>query len=161
MRRLALFSTLSVFVALSACSSSPKVTTDSAPGANFSKYKTFSFISQMPAGANPVAVERIQQNIGGALAGKGYAKGEPGDLTIVTTVGAQDKTQINTWGYWGMRADVYQYTEGKLSVDVFDTKTRQALWHGQATENIDPNKPDPAAVNAAVASVMASFPTRG
>ena len=158
MRRLTLFSTFFAIITLAACSSSPKVSTESAPGANFSGYKTFTFVSQMPAGGNPVAVERIQQNVGSALAGKGYTKGQPGDLTVVTTVGAQDRTQINTWGYWGMRADVYQYTEGKLAVDVFDTKTKQALWHGQATETIDPNKPDPAAINAAVASVMASFP---
>jgi hypothetical protein len=160
MRRLALFSTLSAMVALCACSASPKVSSESAAGANFASYKTFTFISQTPAGGNPVAVGRIQQNVGSALAAKGYTQGQPGDLTVVTTVGAQDRTQIDTWGYWGMRADVYQYTEGKLAVDVFDTKTRKALWHGQATETIDPNKPDPAAINAAVTSVMASFPAR-
>jgi hypothetical protein len=161
MHRPALFLTFAAVVALSACSSSPTVSSDVVPGVNFSAYKTFSFITEAPRGANPVAVERIQQDVGSALSGKGYAQGQPGDLTVVTTVGAQNRTQVNSWGWWGLRTDVYQYTEGQLAVDVYDTKTKQALWHGQAEQRIDPNKPDPDAVNAAVASVMASFPARG
>ena len=161
MHRRGLFLTFAAIVTLSACSSSPTVSTDVAPGANFSAYKTFSFVAEAPRGADPVSVERIQQDVGSALSGKGYTQGQPGDLTVVTRVGAQNRTQVNTWGYWGLRTDVYQYTEGQLAVDVFDTKTRQPLWHGQAEERIDPNKTDPAAISAAVASVMSSFPAHG
>jgi hypothetical protein len=156
-----IFLTFAAIVTLSACSSSPTVSSDVVPGVNFSAYKTFSFITEAPRGANPVAVERIQQDVGSALSGKGYAQGQPGDLTVVTTVGAQNRTQVNSWGWWGLRTDVYQYTEGQLAVDVYDTKTKQPLWHGQAEQRIDPNKVDPETVNAAVASVMASFPAHG
>jgi hypothetical protein len=55
--------------------------------------------------------------------------------------------------------DVYQYTEGTLSVDAFDAKTRQPLWHGQATGTVS-SKPNPEKVEKAVAKIMAQFPAK-
>jgi hypothetical protein len=139
----------------------PKVSADSTPGANFGAYQTFAFVNaQPPAGMNPVAFERIRQGVERGMAGKGYSKAETGDLSVIITVGARDKTDVQTWGRFGRQVDVYQFTEGQLSVDVFDTKTRQPLWHGQATETIDPQKPNPQKVEAAVTAVMAKFPAR-
>jgi hypothetical protein len=152
---------LAAIAGLSACTSSPKVASDVTPGANFGAYRSYAFVNTMaPAGMDPVAFERIQQDVGGALAGKGYTAGTPGDMSVVVTLGARERTDINTWGAFGRQLDVHQYTEGKLAVDVFDTKTRQPLWHGQATETINPNNSDPSAVNVAVADVMNSFPVR-
>jgi hypothetical protein len=161
MHRREIFVLFAAVVTVSACSTSPKVSSEAAPGVSFAGYKTFSFVTEAPRGANPVAVEQIQQDVGSAMAGKGYTHGQPGDLTVVTSVGAQNRTQVNTWGWWGQNVDVYQYTEGQLAVDVYDTKTKQALWHGQATEKINPGQPDPAKINEAVAEVMASFPATG
>lgn len=139
----------------------PKVSADTTPGANFASYGTFTFVNAQPqAGMNPVAYERIRQGVETGLTGKGYAKGEPGDLSVIITVGAKDKTDIQTWGRWGRQVDVRQYTEGQLSVDVFDTKTRQPLWHGQATETVNPKKLQPEKVEAAVAAIMTRFPAR-
>lgn len=148
-------------IALAACASKPQVSSDVTPGANLAAYRTFAFVNPTPPGGmDPVAYERILQDVGNALSAKGYAKADPGDLSVILTLGARDRTDINTWGAFGRQVDVYQYTEGKLAVDVFNTKTRQPLWHGQASETIDPNKPDPTAVNTAVTSLMASFPPR-
>src|SRR5215469_14670703 len=61
---------LAAITTLSGCASSPTVSSDVTPGVNFSGYKTFSFITEAPRGANPVAVERIKQDIGSALSGK-------------------------------------------------------------------------------------------
>jgi hypothetical protein len=161
MRRRELIVILAAIAGLSACKSSPNVSTDVTPGANFSAYRSFAFVNTAPpAGLDPVLYERIQQDVGSALRGKGYTSGAPGDLSVIVTLGAKDRTDINTWGTFGRQVDVYQYTEGKLAVDVFDTKTRRPVWHGQATETIQPDKPDPAAINTAVASVMSSFPVR-
>jgi hypothetical protein len=55
---------------------------------------------------------------------------------------------------------VRQYTEGQLSVDVFDTKTRQPLWHGQATGTVNPQKLDARKIDAAAADIMTKFPAR-
>jgi hypothetical protein len=161
MRRRDLVAALAAAAALVACASQPKVTSDVTPGANLAAYKTFALVEQRaPGGMDPVAFERIRQGVSDALVTKGYTRAEPGDLSVIVTLGARDKTDINTWGRFGRQVDVYQYTEGKMSVDVFDTKTRQPLWHSQATETIHPEHPDPAAIAAAVTSVMASFPPR-
>lgn len=139
----------------------PKVSADTTPGANFAAYQTFAFVNpQPPAGMNPVAYERIRQGVEQGLTGKGYSKAEQGDLSVVITVGARDKTDVETWGRFGRQVDVHQYTEGQLSVDVFDTKTQQPLWHGQATETVNPQKVDPQKIEAAVTGIMAKFPAR-
>ena len=139
----------------------PKVSTDTTPGANFATYRTFTFVNALPpAGMDPVGYERIRQGVEQGLTGKGFSKAEPGDLSVIITVGAKNKTDVNTWGRFGQQVDVYQYTVGSLSVDVFDTKTKQPLWHGQATETIDPQKPNPQKIDAAVADLMAKFPAR-
>lgn len=141
----------------------PKVSADTTPGANFAAYQTFAFVNpQPPAGIDPVAYERIRQGVEQGLSGKGYAKaaGDTGDLSVIITVGGRNKTDVETWGRFGRQVDVHQYTEGQLSVDVFDTKTRQPLWHGQATETIDPQKLNPQKVEEAVTDVMAKFPAR-
>jgi len=149
-------------LALSACASTPDVTSDTTPGANFANYKTFTWVNPLPpAGMNPVAFERIRQGVEGQLTTKGYSKADPGDLSVILTLGARDKTDVTTWGRFGQQVEVYNYTEGKLSVDVLDTKTRQPLWHGQATQTITPGKTDPALIDAAVSGVMAKFPARG
>ncbi|MGH6909417.1 MAG: DUF4136 domain-containing protein [Phenylobacterium sp.] len=149
-------------LALSACASTPTVTSDTTPGANFANYKTYTWVNPLPpAGMNPVAFERIRQGIDGALSAKGYSKADPGDLSVILTLGARDKTDVTTWGRFGQQVDIYNYTEGKLSVDIFDTKTKQPLWHGSATQTIDPGKSDPAMIDAAVSGVMAKFPGHG
>ena len=149
-------------LALSACASTPTVSSDVTPGANFASYSTFAWVdTRPPAGMNPVAFERIRQGVEGSLTAKGYSKADPGDLSVIVTLGARDKTDVTTWGRFGRQVDVYQYTEGKLSVDVFDTKTKQPLWHGSATQTITPGKSDPAMIDAAVSGVMAKFPAHG
>ena len=148
-------------LALSACASTPVVTSDTTPGANFSNYKTFVLVNpQPPGGMNPVSFERIRQGVENSMTAKGFTKADPADLSVILTLGARDKTDVTTWGRFGQQVDVYNYTEGKLAVDIFDSNTKQALWHGSATQTIDPNKSDPAMIDAAVSGVMAKFPGR-
>lgn len=149
-------------IPLTSVAAKPKVTTQALPGVNFSSYKTFAWASSAPPGGmNPVMFQQIMADIDAALAQKGYQKGEPGDMTLILTVGAQDKTDVTSWGRFGLQTSVYQYTQGQLSLDAFDTNSKQALWHGQATETVDPSKPKPSKIDAAVTQLMASFPPTG
>ncbi len=138
-----------------------KTSSDTTPGANFAQYRSFYFVNPMaPAGMNPVTYERIRMGIEQGLAGKGYAIATgSGDLAVIITVGARDRTDINTWGAFGRQVDVHQYTEGQLSVDAFDAGTKQPLWHGQITRTIS-SKIDPAKVDKEVGKLMAQFPAR-
>ncbi len=138
----------------------PSISAQAAPDANFGAYKIFTWGNNLPPqGVNPVAFQRIQSDVELGLASKGYQKGPPpADITLILSVGAQQKTDFESWGRFGLQTDAYSYTQGSLSVDMFDTKTKRALWHGQATETINPEKPNASEVDVAVAKLMARFP---
>jgi hypothetical protein len=138
----------------------PKISTQAASGVNFSAYTTYTWIhASVPQGGNPVMQQRILNDFDAALAQKGYRQvPSGGDLSLILTIGAREKTDVTSWGRWGLRTSVYQYTQGQLSLDVFDTKTQQPVWHGQASQTIDPDKPNPQKVDAAVMKLMAQFP---
>jgi hypothetical protein len=138
----------------------PRISTQALQGINFSAFKTYSWVNSLPpAGMNPVMYQEMQMDIDSALAGLGYQKVDgTGDLAMILTIGARQKTDVNSWGWFGLQTSVYQYTQGQLSLDAFDTKTKQAVWHGQATETVNPNKPNQAKVTQAVDQMMASFP---
>lgn len=138
-----------------------RVTSDTTPGVNFASYQTFAIVnSTPPAGLNPVAFERIRMGVQQGMTSKGYTSAAEGDLAVVITVGEQDRTNVETFGWFGRQVDVHQYTEGQLSVDVFDQRTRQPLWHGQATGTVHPDRPDSERIDREVAQVMAQFPAR-
>jgi hypothetical protein len=151
-------------VAAGSAAARPQISTDAAQGVNFAAYKTFAWASAVPpSGMNPVAFDRIRTNIESALAGKGYQKaaGDAGDVSLILTIGAQEKTQIDSFGRFGLQTDVYQYTEGTLSLDAFDTKSKRPIWHGQATDTIHPGKTNNKAIDDGVAKLMAKFPAGG
>jgi hypothetical protein len=137
-----------------------KISTQAMPGVNFSAYKTYAWVNSLPpAGMNPVMYQTIMMDIDSALAGLGYQKvADTGQLSMILTIGAREKTDIQSWGRFGLQTSVYQYTQGQLSLDAYDTNTKQALWHGQATETVNPSKPNQTKINAAVGQLMASFP---
>lgn len=152
--------TIALALALATPAFAQKVASDTTPGVSFASLSTFTFVNPSPpAGMDPVAYERIRMGIEQALTGKGYAKADAGDMSIVITVGARDKTDVTTWGAWGRQVDVHQYTEGSLSVDAFNTSTKQPLWHGQATETVGSHL-DPTKLQKAVDKLMAQFPAK-
>jgi len=138
----------------------PEISTDTAPGVNFGAYHTYSWVSsQPPGGMNPVLYQRVMGDFDSALAGLGYRKADSGgDMALALTVGTQNKTDFDSWGRFGFQTSVYQYTQGQLSLDAFDTKTKQALWHGQATETVNPDKPNEGAIDSAISRLMQKFP---
>lgn len=154
-----MISALALGVAVSgAANAGPTISTNVVPGVNFSAYKTYTWVAPVSSVANPVMYQRIQADFDAALAGLGYQKGDPGDLSMIITTGAQQRTDVQSWGRFGMQTSVYQYTQGQLSLDVFDTKTQQALWHGQASQTVNPDKPNLKAIDAAIAKLMLQFP---
>lgn len=161
-RRWFLILTAAASIAALPASARPTISTDAAPGVNFQTYKTFSWVNPTPpAGMDPVAFGRIRSEIEDDLAAKGYLPGDPGDLSLILTLGERQKTDIESWGRFGMQTSAYQYTVGALSLDAFDTKTRQAVWHGQASETVNPDKPNFKAIRDGIDKMVEKFPPGG
>ena len=150
--------------ALTACASNkPTIKSDVSPSANFGSYSSYSWISSsVPQGMDPVIGQRIRDSVDGAMAAKGYTKVDPpnGQLSLGFTVGARGKTDLSGYATYGEGVDINQIAEGHVAVNAFDTKTSQPVWHGYATQRINP-KGDPANVSGVVTQVMQSFPPAG
>ena len=130
-----------------------------APGANLSAYSSYEWLGTTPpAGTNSIIVQQIIADFDAEMASRGYQKSDDGQLTLALTLGAQNKTDIQSWGRFGLQTSVYQYTQGQLSLDVYDSKTHQALWHGQVAKTINPQKPNQAKISQAITKLMQKFP---
>lgn len=156
-----IFSVAFLTAALAACATGPEISSDMTAGADFSNYRTYEWVEIQPGpGMNPVAIDRMRQGIEAAMVAKGYSRAKPGDLTLIMTVAGKERVDVRQWGPYGHGVDTYRYTQGTLSLDAFDTNTKRPVWHGQASQNVDPGRTDNAVIDAAVAGVMARFPAR-
>ena len=136
----------------------PRIQTHTAPGVNFADYKSYAWVrTHPPGGFDPIRYQNLQGHIDSRLAEKGYTPGTPADMTLVLTVGKRQKVDLDTWNHYGYH-DAYVRTQGEVSLDAFDTKTKKALWHGTVTEIINPNKPDPARADEALTKLLVHFP---
>jgi hypothetical protein len=138
----------------------PSISTQAAPGVNFGAYHTYTWVqASLPESGNAVLEQQIISDFDAALSQRGFRQVQSGgEISLMLTIGAREKTEYQSWGWWGLQTSVYQYTQGQLSLDVFDTKSERAIWHGQASETIDPDRPNPSRIDAAVTKLMAQFP---
>ena len=137
----------------------PRLTVDAAHDVHFANYHSFDWASTTPPhGINSVQYHRVQQDITGKLSNKGYKHAPKGDLTVALGVGKLTKVDLDRWNHWGYH-DAYTHSEGQVSLDAFDSKTKRAVWHGQITDAINPNKADPAKLQAAVDQLIDRFPS--
>ena len=158
-RRLIIFVAASALVIATAAQAKQELNIDAAQGANFNNYKTYTWVKTHPSGGiDSVHYQRILGGLDSRLASKGYRKGSPADLTIALTLGKQQKVDVDAWTRYGYHVRNRSYTEGQISVDAFDTKTKKALWHGQITDSITPGKPNYDKLNSALAKLMEHFP---
>jgi uncharacterized protein YceK len=166
---------------LSGCSS-VSVQSDFNSSVDFSKYRTFSYISSKPllvtdvAGASPLLEGRLMNFTRAELAAKGYRytdDRDAADFVISFTLGARDKIRVTSYpttyrgAYYGgwaapyhSEVDVRNYTEGTLAIDLFEVKSRSPVWHGWAVKSItaqDRANPEPI-LKEIVSSILEQFP---
>jgi hypothetical protein len=149
-----------------------KVTTDYDKGANFGQYKTFMWIKE-PNTTDPLMRERVMADVNSALTAKGLQLvTSNGDLGVAAHEATQQKRTLNTFydgfgGGWRFRGGGFgsstttedTYEVGTLVVDLFDTKTHEALWRGTATGTLSENPQKNAEnLNKAVAKMFKDFP---
>jgi len=140
-------------------------------------------VSRIPS---PLLESRIMVTVESALGAKGYAlvpDAESADFALAFTIGSREEIRVDSypsmtaghvgygyprhWGGWGgayygygTETTVRQYTEGMLSLDVFDVSERRPVWHGVASKTISESDREDASgtVKAAVDAILAGFP---
>ena len=167
---------------VSGCSSL-RVNSDFDSSADFGSYQTYSFISKNPllvadmAATSPLLEGRLMAATRTELGAKGYRfvdNPENADFVVSFTLGARDKIRVNSYpasygrgayyGGWGTpyynEVDVRNYTEGTLSVDMFDVTKKSPVWHGWAVKSItsqDRANPEPL-LKEVISSILAQYP---
>lgn len=172
-RTSAVLALLMAFV-LASCASSPNIKTDYDTTTDFARYRSYSWVySGTPQGMNPLLFERVRASIDRSLAARSFTHAERGDFAIAFTLGRRDSVQVTDFGPYGANyrgwgwgpayhdIDVRNVTDGTLVIDIYDTGTRKPVWHGVATQEINPDKVDPATIDTAIDSVLARFPPTG
>ena len=166
-----------VTLAAAGCETTPNITTDSDPSADFSRYRTYNWVyTQVPQGMNPLVYERVRASIDRSLQARSYTPGDPGDFAVAFTLGRRDRVEVSDFGPYGgfypgygvgyrfgwarpySSVDVRNVTDGTLAIDIYDVTTRRPVWHGVATQQIDPNRVEQADIDAAIDQVLARFP---
>ncbi len=164
---------------LASCASTPTVHTDADPSANFSGYRTYTWLNKPDKqGVPPLAAQRIVEYVNAQLNAKGWRETPEGDVAVVAHVATQQQQSLDTmysgpmYGGWGWGPGWYggmgmgsattrvrTYTVGTLVVDLFDTRTKQAIWRGTASDTVpdDPAKGD-ALLRAGIAEMFEAFP---
>jgi len=138
----------------------------------------------------PLNEQRTRAAVERELARKGYRKvsGTEADFVVSFTVGSRDRVQVqqyyNNYGYsyhgyhhgftrygyagygypgyghFGSTVSVQTFTEGSVVVDIFDNRSKEAIWHGSASKRLSRKDKDNATqlIDQAIASLFIEFP---
>jgi len=162
-------------LAMLACALTPAqdVSTNSMPGANFSKYHTYKWVPIDGAVVpNQIVDAQIKQSIDSQLATKGLTKtdGEKADLLIGYQISITQEKQWNAYGTGGMRwgggmASAQQSTisTGTLVLDMYDPAGKQLVWTGRVSKTLDPSANEGKKqknLDKAMQKLMKNFPPR-
>jgi hypothetical protein len=180
-RASAIGAALAVAVLSSGCALQAR--SDSDPKASLAQCHNYGFaptVSEHAEGAfaNPLNDKRLRDAIGTQLQSRGMrvaAGGEAVDClvnyAIGSRVGVEPGTPRTSWGFgwgWGRRGyggslgyDVpYDYREGRVSVDLSDARTHDALWHAYVNADVTNLMGEQAErrIQEVVAAIFARFP---
>ena len=177
---------LTLMLALAACATTPVVYTDFDPAAQFGNYRTYSWSDAEAPQATPLMQQRIVNAIDAQLGAKGWSRVATGtgDVVVATSLANHQEYEIDSyadpywgWGGWGWggygwghgygwgagggwnSARVRAYTVGTLAVDMYDARTKRAIWRGTAEGTV---RRDPARqiadIQDAVSRMFLAFP---
>lgn len=134
--------------------SAQQVKTDYDRSANFALYKTYSW--EHVETKDPLNVDRIKHAVNTVLAARGWTMVDSGaDVAVVAMEITRDQQTLDTFydgfgGGWGWRrfggggfgeatTTTDTYKVGTVVVDLFDTKTKQLIWRGAASDTLSNN----------------------
>lgn len=167
------------------CASSPRITTDTDPSADFSRFSTFAFHEPLAVesqGYATPASERMKSAARREMESRGYRYDEASpDLWVNINAYMNERTDVVSMPtlqhsfyysyrarsyvavpYWTNRSDVYNYTEGTLNVDLVDARARRLVWEGVAVGRVARLKPAERAerIDRTMAEIFAQYPHR-
>jgi hypothetical protein len=127
---------------LTSCSS-VYVNADYDSNITFDQYKTYAYQKSSidRVEISDLDKRRILRSIDAALMAKGFTKSETPD--VIVSFFTKEKEQVNVyqssmwgwgWGWnpwmWGGFNSTYRYTEGVLTINIVDAKTKELIWQG-------------------------------
>jgi hypothetical protein len=155
-----------VFLLSAGLASAQSITADWDKTATFDGYKTYSLSrGQLPPGANPLMVQRVEAAIDSELSALGLLKAPTaGDLTVVFHGATKEDVSLQTMGYaprWGGgQVNVNRILNGMLVVDVSETKNKALLWRATATDTVSDNpQKNEKKIHKAVEKMFERYPT--
>ena len=169
-------------LALAACSTGPRIITNSDPNADWSKYRTFGFFEPLGTDRNNARSIMSSQLIESAsremeMAGFTRSDTKP-DLLINFVVTTRETLQTRpsssasihhgrgrygTWSGWSVGAsttEVVQRTEGTLGVDIVDRANNTLVWERAASKRVTNTTREYQAevLDSAIADIFKRFP---
>ena len=154
--------------------------TDYDSSVDFASYATYTWLDTMGDDIDNITDSRIKNSVDAALAAKGLRKvASNPDVAIGYQVTTAERRSYNTvnagwgggyyWGGWGMgmgTSTTYEnvWQEGSLILGMFDAGTKNLVWTGTATTDLDANRsPEERQeiVDSAVAKLLKDFPPGG
>ncbi len=170
---------------LAACATGPRVTTDADPGADFSRYRSFAFYEPLALetrGYTTLLSARLKDEARRQMESRGYAYDEAApDLRVNINAFVEEKADVvsvPTTGYatyysyranafvtvpvWRERAQLMEYTEGTVNVDLVDARAKQLVWEGVAVGSAAGRTPAERRERAvlSMAKIFEAFPHR-
>lgn len=127
--------------------SAQKVSVGADPTIDVAKFKTYSWSTERVS-INPVVSEIVVSSVDAQLAAKGLRKVDTDpELTIVVFGSTESDIHVSnpSWSPSlnsiatgvAVGSQSWLVTKGTLVVDILDTKTKNSLWRGMATQTLD------------------------
>jgi hypothetical protein len=128
------------------CVNAQKVSVGADPTVDLTKYKTYTWSNV--ASANPLTHETVMSAIDTQLAAKGLKKVDADPELTVVVFGSTESDIHVTNPSWApslnsiatgvaVGSQSWLVTRGTLVVDLLDTKTKNSVWRGQATDTLE------------------------
>jgi hypothetical protein len=106
------------------------------PSADFTRYKTFDWLSVPPQAQTAVRDASLQDLIARELVAHGLQqKSQDADLMVAVQRSIEGNLNTTGWGYEQSpsgRLRHYELQEGTLVIDLVDPKTHRSVWRGTA-----------------------------
>jgi len=170
--KLSTFAICVAALSVSACSSK-NVNIDFDDSYSFAGKSTYAWLERAPERpeSGDQVDRRVRRSVDTNLADRGFrlVPIEQAELIVAYQASAADQRVYDTYGYGTGRWTGYEdtttaervYTEGSLTIDIFDADKKELIWRGNAVETIDPGaSPDERdeLVSKAVSDLFDKFP---